>query len=135
MKYATMDYEQLARSRPINRTAANMMKKPETISEFEEIREEFKNTGLALKASCDRLSRLCKKSDEYAEANEEQQRLRSCRERLKKDYPYVVSNNRNRQGYIIDELKKRMSESDFKACVRQADKTMLHELRFGGMAV
>lgn len=131
MSYAKMDYEQLARSRPINRTAANMMKKPETISEFAEIREEYKNTGLALKASCDRLSKLCKKSDEYAEANTEQQRLRSCRERLKKDYPHVIANNRNKQGYIIDELKKRVTKEQFQACIRQAEKTMLHELRFG----
>ena len=122
MNYAKTDYEQLARSRPINRTAANMMKKAETISEFEEIREEFKNIGLALKASCDRLSKACKKSDEYAEACEEQQRLRLCRERLKKDYPYVITNNRSKQGYIIDELKKRVTKEQFQACIRRTEK-------------
>ena len=134
MKYTAMDYERIANSKPINGTAANMMRKPETISEFEEIREEFKNTGLALKSSCDRLARLCKKSDEYAEANAEYQRLLSCRAQLKRDYPHVVANNRNKQGYIIDELKKRVGKEQFQACVRQAEKTMLHELRFGEQA-
>ena len=134
MKYATMDYERIANSKPINGTAANMMRKPETISDFEEIREEFKNTGLALKASCDKLAKLCKKSDEYAVANAEYQRLLSCREQLKKDYPHVFSNKRSKQGYIIDELKKRVGKEQFQACVRQAEKTMLHELMFGERA-
>ena len=131
MSYAKMDYERIANSLPINRTAANMMKKPETISEFDEIREEYKNIGLALKSASIRLSKLCKKSDEYVKANAEYQRLMSSRAQLKQDYPNVVSNNRNRQGYIIDELQKRMSQDEFKACIRQADNIMLHELRFG----
>lgn len=131
MSYAKMDYEQLARSRPINRTAANMMKKPETISEFDEIREEFKNCGMAISAASIKMSKLDKKSDVYAETNAMYQELVTHRERMKSNYPYVVSNKKNRQGYIMDELKKRMSEADFKACIRQADKTMLHELRFG----
>ncbi|MFK3999835.1 hypothetical protein ACI2I3_00610 [Psychrobacter namhaensis] len=134
MRYATMDYERIANSKPINGTAANMMRKPETISEFEEIREEFKNTGLALKSSCDRLSKLCKKSDEYAIANAEHQRLSESRKQLKRDYPHVIANNRNKQGYIIDELKKRVTKEQFQACIRQAEKTMLHELRFGEQA-
>lgn len=131
MRYATMDYERIANSKPINSTAANMMKKPETISEFEEIREEFKNCGMAMKAAATKLSTLNKKSDEYVIANAAYQELALKRKQMKKDYPHVVSNNKNRQGYIVDELKKRISEADFKACVRQADKTMLHELRFG----
>jgi len=134
MKYAKMDYERIANSLPINRTAANMMRKPETISEFEEIREEYKNCGLAMRAASNRLSELNKKSDDYTEANEAYQKLTAHREQMKKDYPYVVSNKKNRQGYIADELKKRISEPEFKACIRQADKNMLHELRFGGDA-
>lgn len=134
MSYAAMDYERIANSLPINRTAANMMRKPETISEFDEIRDEYKNCGLAIRAASENMSKLDKKSDDYAEANAAYQKLIVHREQMKKDYPYAVSNKRNRQGYIIDELKKRISEADFKACVRQADKNMLHELRFGETA-
>ena len=134
MKYATMDYERIANSKPVNRTAANMIRKPETISDFEEIREEFKNTGLALKAACVNLSGLCKKSDDYKKANAEYQRLLAVRAKLKEDYPHVVTNKRNKQGYIIDELKRRVGKEQFQACVRQAEKTMLHELMFGEQA-
>lgn len=134
MSYATMDYERIANSKPINGTAASMMRKPETISEFEEIREEYKNCGMAMKAAATKLSGLYKKSDEYAMANVVYQELVIKRKQMKEDYPHVVANKKNRQGYIVDELKKRISEADFKACIRQADKTMLHELRFGEKA-
>lgn len=134
MSYAKMDYERIANSKPINGTAANMMRKPETISEFEEIREEYKNLGLAIGSVNNKLAKINKYSHNYAETNAKRQELLAKRAQMKKDYFYVVTNNRDRQNYIVEEMKKRMSESDFKACIRQADKTMLYELRFGEQA-
>lgn len=124
MNYSKVDYEFLASSTPVNGTAASVVSKPVQYSSGEEAREEYINIGIALRGMDRALSTLEKGSDERKALAKRKTEIQKRRVELKAKYPALGLRGRDANGYVLDELRKRVTKGVFEACVRVGMRNM-----------
>ena len=116
-------------SKPINKTAAivSVNKKPQTMSEIDELFARYDNLTRAMKNKMAEMAKLDTPDGKYQrqKVNEERMALVAERRKMCDRYPFLAKKQRNLQSYILDEVKKRLSPSEWNACVRMGRKQML----------
>lgn len=132
MGYAKVNYDDIFAASPINGTAASVVTgKKSYATQIDEIyhQSEMQKAQLLkaqaeLKKWIDKTKGMKNRDSFLQPYRDKVTKLKAEREQFLAKYPFARQNQKELTGFIFEEVQKRLSQEQWAACVRQAQKNM-----------